>query len=158
MPDVALSLVGSRVILRDWRAADVAGYREWLRPDHEWHAWDGPYFPRPTDAQADEMCEQLRLRIEPAEWPVPRTSMVIADPDTDLLLGRVAWYFESEASDWRRIGVVLFDPASWSRGRGTEAVRLWTDYLFSVTEILRLDFATWSGNTAMSASDQRPPT
>lgn len=43
----------------------------------------------------------------------------------------------------------LFDPAFWSGGRGSEAVRLWTDYLFDTTEIVRLDLATWSGNTGM---------
>ena len=129
----------------------LAPYREWLRPHHEWHAWDGPYFPRPTAAQADEICAQLRRRITAADWPTPRTGPVIADRDSDVLVGCVTWYYESEATDWRRIGVVLYDPASWSGGRGTEAVRLWTDYLFSSTDIARLDFATWSGHTAMCA-------
>jgi len=146
-----ISLTGALVGLRDWRLDDLAPYREWLRPHHEWHAWDGPYFPRPTAAQADEICAQLRRRITAADWPTPRTGPVIADRDSDVLVGCVTWYYESEATDWRRIGVVLYDPASWSGGRGTEAVRLWTDYLFSSTDIARLDFATWSGHTAMCA-------
>ena len=102
-------LTGSRVVLRDWRRNDLAPYREWLQPHHEWHAWDGPYFPRPTDGQAEQRRNDLR----------------------------------------RRIYVVLHDPRSWSGGRGTEAVARWADYLFSATEIVRLDFATWSGNSGM---------
>lgn len=149
MPDDRLMLKGSLIVLRDWTVADVPAYREWLRPGHEWQAWDGPYFPLATDEQLDDRCRALRDRIVQSVWPTPRTTLVIADPETDALLGRVAWYFESEVSDWRRIGVGLFDPASWSGGRGTEAVRLWTDYLFATTDIVRLDFATWSGNAGM---------
>jgi len=61
----------------------------------------------------------------------------------------VSWYFESEPTDWRRMGIVLFDPGSWSGGRGAEALRLWTDYMFATTVIVRLDLATWSGNIGM---------
>ena len=142
-------LTGSRVVLRDWRRNDLAPYREWLQPHHEWHAWDGPYFPRPTDAQAEQRRNDLRRRIDADDWPTPRTTLVIADRVSDLRLGSVTWYYESEETDWRRIGVVLYDPRSWSGGRGTEAVARWADYLFSATEIVRLDFATWSGNSGM---------
>lgn len=126
-----ITLLGARVGLRDWRLEDLAAYREWLRPQHEWHAWDGPHFPRPTDARADQMCEDLRRRINAADWSTPRTSLVIADRGSEVLVGSVSWYYESEVTDWRRTGVVLYDPASWSRGRGTEAAQLWTDYLFA---------------------------
>lgn len=91
-----VSLTGALVGLRGWRLDDLAPYREWLRPHHEWHAWDGPYFPRPTDAQADEICAQLRRRITAADWPTPGTSLVIADRDSDVLVGCVTWYYESE--------------------------------------------------------------
>jgi len=108
----------SRVVLRDWRRNDLAPYREWLQPHHEWHAWDGPYFPRPTDGQAEQRRNDLRRRIDAHDWPTPRTTLVIADRASDLLLGGVTWYYESEETDWR-LGVVLYDPRSWSGGRGT---------------------------------------
>lgn len=150
MPDLGLTqLRGTTVVLRDWRLGDLGPHREWLRPHHEWHARDGPYFPPPTDDEADDACAGLRRQIISAQWPSPRTSLVVADPVSDILIGRVSWYFESEESDWRRIGVVLYDTAVRSRGRGTEAVRLRANHLFSTSEIVRLDFATWSGNTAM---------
>lgn len=34
-------------------------------------------------------------------------------------------------------------------GRGAEALRLWTDYLFRESTWRRLDYSTWSGNWAM---------
>lgn len=123
--------------------------REWLRPEHDWHRWDGPYFPRPTDEDADRHCEALATEISQGMWPTPRRRLVVASPDDDRLLGSVSWYWESRETDWRRIGIVLYDPTSWSGGRGTEAVALWTSYLFTVTRIVRLDFATWSGNVGM---------
>lgn len=69
--------------------------------------------------------------------------------ETDALLGQVGWYFESEVSGWGRVGIVLYDPRSWSAGRGTEALRLWADHLFATMQVVRLDVATWSGNLAM---------
>lgn len=144
-------LRGERVVLRDWRREDLPTYESWQRPEHEWHRWDGPYFPRPDATEVARSVEQLRDRIDRSgqrpERPTP--SLVVADPDTDELLGLVSWYFESQASDWRRIGIVLFDPRSWSGGRGREALALWAGHLFATTEIGRLDFATWSGHEAM---------
>jgi len=150
-----LPVRGERVVLRDWRAEDVPLLREWLRPHQEWHRWDGPYFPRPTDADADRMCARLLTRIDRRDRPTPRQQLVIADAASDALLGQVSWYFESEASDWRRLGIVLYDPAHWSGGRGTEALRMWAGYLFATTDVVRLDFATWSGNTGMCRIGQK---
>ena len=48
-----------RVRLRAWKHEDLPEYREWLRPHHDWHRWDGPYFPRPTDSDADAMVKHL---------------------------------------------------------------------------------------------------
>ena len=61
----------------------------------------------------------------------------------------MSWHWEAEESDWRRIGATVFDPDVRGRGIGTEALRIWTDYLFAHTDVVRLDFSTWSGNTRM---------
>lgn len=138
-------LEGTLVRLRDWRDADVPALRGWLRPHHEWHRWNAPYFGRPTDEEADRMCQG----IVATELRTPRPTLAIAGHDGDRLLGSVSWYWESEETNWRRVGIVLYDPASWSGGRGTEALTLWTSYLFATTDVVRLDYATWSGNERM---------
>lgn len=145
-------IAGRAVVLRDFEAADAPVLREWLRPHHEWNHWDGPYFSRPTDTEAEAFCAAV---IDPATWTWPRSRLVVADPVDDRLIGSVTWYWESRESNWRRIGVVLYDPASWSGGRGSEAVALWTTYLFATTDVVRLDFATWSGNERMCRVGQR---
>ena len=149
-----LRIVGRSVTLRDFRAEDVPVLREWLRPEHEWHRWDGPYFPRPTEAEADAYAAELAERVAAGSWPEPRQRVVVAGPD-DRLLGTISWHWESAETDWRRMGIVLYDPASWSGGLGTEAVALWTTYLFEHTDIVRLDYMTWSGNVRMCRVGQK---
>jgi RimJ/RimL family protein N-acetyltransferase len=92
-----------------------------------------------------------------ADWshrPNPRESLAIVTP-ADRMVGSVTWYWESKVSGWRRMGIVLFDPAARGMGVGRQALALWTTYLFANTADRRLDFATYSGNEAMCAVGRR---
>ena len=146
-----IRLEASRTVVRDWKPADIEPLRTWMRPDARWHETNGPYFPRPTMQELQQNVERRRResQSDPADRPDPRTSLAIATAHTDELLGQVSWYWESEATDWRRMGIVIYDPANWCDGHGTEAMRLWTTYLFNSTETARLDLATYSGNPGM---------
>lgn len=150
-----LRIDGECILLRDWVVEDLAAYRRWLRPEHEWHRWDAPYFGTPASDDIDALVALLAGQIGVGDWPSPRTRLVIADRATDDYIGLVSWYWESEPSDWRRVGIVLHDPLTWSGGRGTEALTLWTNYLFDTTAAVRLDFATWSGNERMCRLGKR---
>jgi len=145
-----LPLLGERCTLRTGRAEDGPVLREWARPHHDWHRWDGPYFPRPSDAEADELARAAANQSADDAAAPPPHRVVIADPATDLLIGTVGWYWESEATQWARMGIVIYDPAVRGRGVGREALTLWTSYLFARTDWVRLDLATWSGNRAMT--------
>ncbi|MFC8682569.1 GNAT family N-acetyltransferase [Microbacterium ureisolvens] len=151
--DTAILIGESRgIALRLFGIADLPAYREWLLPHQDWHLWDGPYFPKLDEAGVDEAVGRLRAALADgsyaAESPVRRA--VIADADApDRMLGTVSWHWESEESDWRRMGITVYDPAVRGRGVGTEAMRIWTDYLFARTAVVRLDYSTWSGNDAM---------
>lgn len=46
-------------------------------------------------------------------------------------------------------GAHRVQPALRGRGIGRSALAQWTTYLFERTDWVRLDFATWSGNSAM---------
>jgi len=145
---------GSRVTLRAWTHADVDALRPWLEPHHEWHRWDGPYYPRPTSEQADATCAAIRStigRVDDDPEPPRRAVIDIGDG----LAGIVTWYWESEVSGWRRLGIVLYDPVTWGQGYGAEAFELWVDHIFDVTDDVRLDFATWSGNAGMMGIGRR---
>ncbi|MDF9876496.1 GNAT family N-acetyltransferase [Cellulosimicrobium cellulans] len=153
---VPLYAAGARTRLRGWRADDLAAYRGWLRPEHEWHRWDGPYYPVPDDAASDAAVARLsRAAAAQAARPdgldddgLPPRRVVVADEE-DRLVGTCSWYWESAETQWARVGIGLYDPAVRGRGLGRDALGAWISYLFSVTDWVRLDLATWSGNAAM---------
>ncbi|MBF4561732.1 GNAT family N-acetyltransferase [Microbacterium sp. VKM Ac-2870] len=144
--------------VRAFRPSDLDTYRRWLQPDQDWHRWDGPYFAKLDAAQIDAVCARLGAALADgsyaAQVPLPRGVVVDADDD-DTMLGSVSWHWESEESDWRRMGLTVYDPALRGRGIGTEALRIWTGYLFRTTDAVRLDYSTWSGNERMLAVGRR---
>ncbi|WP_410655304.1 GNAT family N-acetyltransferase [Amycolatopsis sp. lyj-112] len=146
MDNVALE--GDKVRLRDWQPSDFAPLRDLLDPARPWHETNGPYFGRPTADEAGSRALKLTSRTV---TPDPRTSLAVTDLGDGRLIGQVSWYWESEETDWRRLGLVIYDELYWGGGFGTEALRLWTSYLFARTDALRLDFATFSGNPGMIA-------
>lgn len=146
-------LEGDKVRLRDWRPSDLGPLRDLLDPSRSWHDTNGPYFGRPTAADADAMA--LKLTKPAAALPDPRVSLAITALKEDRVIGQVSWYWESERTDWRRLGLAIYDERHWGGGLGTDALRLWTEYLFARTNALRLDFATFSGNPGMITVGQR---
>ena len=139
------------ILLRHFALDDLPEYRAWLEPDQEWHLWNGPYGVVRPPAEIDAGVERLRGRIEDGTLriaPIERAVIGTAD-DPQRMVGMVSWHWEAEESDWRRMGVTVFDPHGRGKGVGTEALRIWTDYLFEHTQAVRLDFSTWSGNTRM---------
>ncbi|MER6664816.1 GNAT family protein [Amycolatopsis japonica] len=151
MDDVVLD--GEKVRLRDWRPSDLRPLRDLLDPARPWHETNGPYFGTPTATTADSTARELTTpKAEPSD---PRTSLAVCDLKDGRLIGRVSWYWESRQTDWRRMGLVIYDEQYWGGGYGTEALRLWTTYLFARTDTLRLDFATFSGNPGMIVVGQR---
>lgn len=146
---MAGATASSRVELVPWSPGLVEALRPWLPGDQEWKRWDAPYFPLLTDADANAFC--ARLLADP-NCPDPDTGLsrcrAVTTPAGEFV-GLVSWYWESRETDWRRVGVVLHDPRHWSRGLGRHALSQWVDWLFTVTDIRRLDLATWSGNQRM---------
>lgn len=145
-----ICLLGTRIILRDWRVEDLDLWEAWMEPHHSWHRLDAPYFGSMSDEEIVSRRSELERRIAVADWPDPRTNLVVSDRHTSKLIGRVSWYWTSQPTDWRTIGIDIYDSDRWRRGIGTEALGLWVDYLFaSLPATVRLDLRTWSGNHAM---------
>ncbi len=144
-----MELIGKKIKLRDWKLADVDEYEKWQRNDLEWKQFDGPYFPL-DEAKMPAWMDKMRDLVSRANWPTPRQRMVIADEATDAFVGVVSWYWESEATDWLSMGIVIYDPVHWGCGIGFEAMGLWGDYLLrEMPQLVRLGLVTWSGNGGM---------
>ena len=146
--ELDLPRIGQRCILRDWALSDLEPWREWLQPDQPWKQLDAPYYPLPSDEKLAALVENKRCLIEAAAWTHPRASLVISDRAGEAFWGIVTWSWYS--LNWPEIGIVIYDPAHWGRGLGSDALRLWCEYLWvALPQIERLDLRTWSGNAGM---------
>jgi putative hydrolase of HD superfamily len=131
---------------------DLEAFEHWLHPDNEWRKLDGPYYPQIKLEDIPKIIKKCKEIINEADYPTPRTRFVVADKETDQLLGHVNSYWISKETNWLAIGIVIYDPQNWQKEIGTEALSLWCDYLFSSKlDIVRLDMRTWSGNHGMMA-------
>ena len=145
-----LLLEGNLINLRDWALPDLPKFREWMQPEHEWHKYDGPYYPQATPEEIEQMVARRRQAILNNSFPSPRRNLAIVDRETDMLIGMVSWYWQGEETNWLSVGICIYNPLYWGQGRGYEALGLWCEYLLSANPALvRLDLRTWSGNVRM---------
>jgi RimJ/RimL family protein N-acetyltransferase len=138
-------LTGSRVIVRSMTPDDWAPMwqYEYSEPWPEWKNWDAPYFPHEPET-FEAFSERIRKR---SEQTLP--SMLAIEVD-GRVVGTVSCYWESKETRWLEVGICIYNPACWSGGCGTEALRLWIGFLFDrLDTIARVGLTTWSGNVRM---------
>lgn len=141
-------IVDGPLSIESWQPHHVEAITPWIRADAEWRQWDGPYFPAPSASARDAMAERLTedpWQRDPSTG-LPKRLAVCVDAAA---VGSVSWHWEDPTSGWVRIGIVLYDPAFWSQGYGTRALRLWIDWLARQEPVHRIDLVTWSGNERM---------
>lgn len=144
------SLEGRRVRVRDLRVEDLPDYERWLLPGQRWQELDAPWERKADRAEVKRIILRLRAAIPAGALRDPRVRMTIAARDSDAFLGTVSWYWESEATRWASVGIGIYDPYTWGRGYGYEALGLWCDYLLdSFPGWARIGCTTWSGNLGM---------
>lgn len=145
-----MQIQGDKIILRDWIMEDLTAYVHWNTGYFSWMDYNGPYYPNQTAEQLEETVKKIRQFILSANFKTPRRKLVIADKQTNNLLGEVSWYWQSKETNWLSCGLVIYDNSYWGKGIGFDALKLWGTYLFNaLPEIVRLDMRTWSGNRGM---------
>lgn len=144
-------ILGEKVILLDLQLEDVERIYYWmyLAEDREHLAWNGPYSPHPEMTYEQFLSENYQEHLNRLQSNEVRRKLVI-EIDGELR-GTVGWYWVSKETNWFEIGIVIFDSKYWSGGYGTEAFRLWMQYLFTSMDTPRLGIGTWSGNYRMIA-------
>lgn len=140
-----VKLQAERVTLRSLQEED---FREVYRlcygeREPEWKKWDAPYFPL-EHIDFYEFCSRMESRLKRADVP----SMLLIEADQQII-GSVSYYWEHKESKWLEMGIVIYRPEYWSGGYGTEALELWTEYLFEQIPLVRAGITTWSGNVRM---------
>ena len=140
----------NNIRIRDWKKEDEILYRFWNIGHHLWMNYDGPYYPKMTEEEVESAVKRFNNNS------LSSNRMVIADKETDELLGTVSWYWQSEESNWKSIGLTIYDETSWSKGIGYNSLKFWINHLFIEDKNLtRLDLRTWSGNIGMIKLSQK---
>jgi RimJ/RimL family protein N-acetyltransferase len=141
--------IGNQIVLRDWNIFDVKALEKWLSVGKKWQELDGPYYKK-TQNGFEKQIRDIQQCLDNKILLDPRSRVVIADKDTNKLLGTVSCYWESVETNWLCAGIAIYDPEYWGKGIGFESLGLWTEYLFqNYPKIVRLDLRTWSGNIGL---------
>ena len=145
-----------RIVLRSWQEEDFARYRRWHDGHFPWMDFNGPYYAQATLQEIDARIEKWREASADDQSSLPLSAMVIADRKTNVLLGTVSSYWQSQETNWLSLGLALYDESTWGKGLGYEALGLWSQLILdSKPELVRLDLRTWSGNIGMMKLAER---
>ncbi|MEK3836680.1 MULTISPECIES: GNAT family N-acetyltransferase [unclassified Paenibacillus] len=106
----------------------------------EWKKWDAPYYEHKRITWETYNRKRAEIIGCVNNWVIEVEGVVIGD---------VSYYWEHEPSYWLEMGIVIYDPAYWSSGYGTRALKLWIGHLFTTLPLVRVGYTTWSGNERM---------
>ncbi len=147
-----IRIEGRQVSLRSITADDIPWlwHQMYGDPEAEWRKYDAPFLDHPT--VPFEEYEARVLRLLGSGKPLSR--LMIERQGRPI--GTVSYYYEDGATqNWLEAGVLIFDPAYWNGGLGTEALALWTDHLFATLPLVRVGITTWSGNPRMMRAAEK---
>jgi len=139
-----------KILLRELRLEDLEDYFKWKHPSREYHNYNGPYFKHETEKELEEKIKNYRKKLESGEVNVLIDKKIIANEETDEIIGEVNWYWKSEETLWMELGIVIFNEKYWGKGIGSIALKMWASERFNdCPELVRLGVSTWSGNERM---------
>nr|WP_239454461.1 GNAT family protein [Bacillus suaedaesalsae] len=145
-----MKLTGNKVALRTIENSDFPVLFEFIygSENPEWKKWDAPYFPH-KQIPYHTFVEQM-MKKSTSE---PANQMVILHDEQ--IIGTVSSYWEYEPSRWLEAGIVIYVPEYWNGGYGTDALKLWVEFLFGQHDIARVGITTWSGNDRMMRAAEK---
>jgi RimJ/RimL family protein N-acetyltransferase len=144
-------LKGNRVVLRKIKQEDYNTLWQFIYGEErpEWKKWDAPYFDHPH-----ESFEQFSSNMDKKLAQVGTPTQMIIEVEGKTI-GTVGYYWEHEPSRWLEVGITIYEPQHWSGGFGTDALKIWIDYIFKNMELERIGLTTWSGNKRMIRSAEK---
>ena len=134
--------------LRKLELADLADYKYWNLPVHNYHLTNAPYFEKDSEEDVERLIQALKVNFSLGK-NVLENKRIISNEQNEMI-GEVSWRWKSEETNWMEIGIVIFNPEFRDQGVGYEALKMWMDQVFNDHEqIVRLGLSTWSGNSGM---------
>ena len=141
-----IKIIGEKVILKSADDQDLDDYYYWRYEEKEQAAdkWNGPYIPKTM--RLKEEFFKLQKEDTGIMLDVPSELIIRANGE---FIGSVGAYWVDKNTNWLETGLVIYKKDYWNGGYGTEAYKLWIDFLFEKTGLHRLGASTWSGNIRM---------
>ncbi len=141
-------LKGEKVNLRRLTIEEIEKIYFWNyeEENREHLKWNGPYAPLKPKEKEEFVQGYIKRLNDTEKYPVPAHLGIFTGGK---FVGSVGWYWVDERTNWLENGLVIYDPAYWSGGIGTEAFWLWTDFIFRKMDVRRVGISTWSGNIRM---------
>jgi RimJ/RimL family protein N-acetyltransferase len=141
-----IEITGKKVELREMNQRDIDELYFWKFEDDKQEAkkWNGPYIPEGKQTKKEH--QEIWKSVSEILPEVPNTLCISVN---DTLIGTVSSYWVDKNTNWLETGIVIYDTNYWNGGYGTEAYKLWVNFLFHSTDLHRLGMSTWSGNTRM---------
>jgi len=138
---------GRDVLLRDYVPSDLPTYLRWMRENGTWKRTDAPWEQLQGWGEETQMAHETRFSgfLDASDNPRRRVAIEVGSG----LIGWVNRYKDGEHPDACMIGIDICEDEMLGRGLGSEALRLWVDYLFSSGSFHRIGLATYSFNHAM---------
>jgi RimJ/RimL family protein N-acetyltransferase len=137
-------IMGQKVSLRDIVEEDISDYQRWFFTEDEWQKWDAPWEKGAEVALA--YIDKLYQRLKQG-FPEPRSRFDIWADNKHL--GWVSCYLIGGDANYLAVGISLPEADCWGKGIGSEALRLWVQYLFQTRKPHYLYCETWAGNARM---------
>lgn len=139
-----IEIIGKKVRLKEPTEKELEELYFWKFEEKEQKAkqWNGPYI-----IEAKMTKEEYRKNWQKGIFHnIPSSLAITIDGKT---VGSVGAYWVDRNTNWLETGIVIYDSNFWNGGYGSEAYRLWIDFIFEATDFHRLGMSTWSGNTRM---------
>jgi len=136
---------GELVLLRKRIASDRAHYERWLT-EGEWRQYDAPWQWTAAEEKTDQ---DQKAKTQTPEVDVGVEKMAVITTLEGAPLGWVNRYRKKLRTDAWFVGINICEDEYLNRGYGTEALRLWVDYLFANSEVHKIGLDTWSFNPRM---------
>lgn len=138
------------LVLRELEIKDLEDYLYWNHPSREFHKFNGPYFGKSSEEELRKQIADMEVQLLKGEKNVLKNKKIIANKNTDEIIGLVNWYWKSQETLWMEIGIVIFNENYWGQGVGYAALKMWIDEIFNQNpKLIRLGLSTWSGNERM---------
>ena len=143
--DIYFLAIGNNVKLRPYQPDDWQNLVRWWSQG-EWLKFDAPWEEHPTmDEEARERFEKW-AKDQAASRPTHRAVITLSD---NIPIGWVNRYSKDGEENILYVGIDICEDNCLNRGYGTEALRLWVDYLFMKSDIHKLGLESWSFNPRM---------